>query len=253
MADEDDLSDLLGPEPEPVAAPAPKPLTPGRDLQRRSRSLGLRPRKLSTERLIRICNALADMPVDSDACMLAGVSTSTLKYWLLKSKEGSTGDGFDVPVLGDSEEDDGTIRFHEMYMDAMEVGIGRVERAAITRGLGYLEPLTYQGRVIYKHDPDLVALFGYECMQTYLLDAEGKPVPETVLKQDPDLLQFILKTRKKDVYGNVQQIDVMHRGGVLVVAAPAPAAALSDQSVQNYKADAVDVEFVELGDPEARP
>lgn len=245
MADEDDLSDLMGPEPE--AAPLPV-LTPGREAFRRSRSLSLKPRKLSNERMLRVLTAISDMPVAADACMRAGMSVTTLKYWLTKSNDGAPGDGYDV--IFDPEEPEATRRFHEAWNDAMEMGLGRVESATTQRALGYLEPLTFQGRVTYKHDPDLVALFGYECQQTYMLDAmTGAPVPETVFKQDPDLMMFILKTRKADIYGNKQQIDVNHRGGVLVVAKVASTPqALVDMS-KDFKAEAIDVEFSEVTDP----
>jgi hypothetical protein len=256
MADAEDLTDLLGPEPAPVQeapdpeleAPSVPMLTPGRAAFRRSRSITLKPRKLSNERMLRVINAISEMPVASDACMRAGMSVTTLKYWLTKSAEGRPGDGYDV--VFDPDEPEATRRFHEAWNDAMEIGIGRVESATIQRALGYLEPLTYQGRVIYKHDPELVALFGYECQQTYLLDpATGEPVPETLFKQDPDLQMFILKTRKAEVYGNKQSIDVNHRGGVLVVSAVAKSSQALLEQGKDYKADAVDVEFSEVSDP----
>lgn len=252
MADEvDDLSDILGPEPDlsdilgPEPAASPPPLTPGRALQRLSRARGIRPRKLSNDRMIRVLTAITQMPVTTDACWRAGISTSTLKYWLTKSVSGGGGDGFDV--VFDENTPDETVRFHEAWDDAMAIGLSLVERALHERALGYREVLTYQGRVVYKHDPELVALFGYECMQTYLRDPiTNEPVPEAVIKQDPDLLQFIVKTRLSETYGTKATLDINHRGGVLVVAAVAKTSEALASVAQDYKADAVDVEFSEV-------
>lgn len=244
-ATEEEIDALMGDSGAP-AAPAPAPaLTPGRALQRRSRAIYLRPRKLSNDRMVRVLTAMTDMPVAADACKMSGISTSTLKYWLGKSQEGQPGDGFDVIL--DPDEPDQVVRLHEAWNDAVAAGLGRVERAAITRALGYLEPLTYQGRVIYKHDRELVALFGGESVDTYLIDKDtGQPVPESVMKQDPDLLQFILKTRLADVYGNRQTVDINHRGGVLVVSAVARTSEALLTDAADYKADAMDAEFSEI-------
>jgi len=241
----EEIDALMGDSGAP-AAPAPAPaLTPGRALQRRSRAIYLRPRKLSNDRMVRVLTAMTDMPVAADACKMSGISTSTLKYWLTKSNEGQPGDGFDVVL--DEAEPDQTVRFHEAWNDAVAAGLGRVEKAAITRALGYLEPLTYQGRVTYKHDRELVALFGGESVDTYLIDPDtGQPVPESVMKQDPDLLQFILKTRLKEVYGNHQSVDINHRGGVLVVGAVAKTSEALLADATDYKADAMDAVFTEI-------
>lgn len=274
MADDEDLSDLLGPEPEPTnppldpgAAETPEPevefeelpaqlldfagrVAGGRAALRRSRAIALKPRKLSNERMIRVLTAITEMPVAADACMRAGISMTTLSYWKARSIEGVPGDGYDV--VFDPDDPTETRRFHEAWDDAMAMGLGRVERATHQRALGYLEPQVYQGRVIYKHDPELVALFGYECQQTYLLNPRtGEPVPETVMKQDPDLMMFILKTRMKEVYGAKQEIDVNYRGGVLVVSqvAKTPQALIENQ--KDFRAEAVDVEFSEIADPTA--
>jgi hypothetical protein len=266
MADEDDdLFDILGPEPEPMnppfaggefAEPEPKPkpkfndprVPGGREALARSRSMAVKPRKLSNERMIRVLTAISEIPVAGDACMLAGISPTTLNYWRLRSKEGAPGDGYDVTLDPNDPED--TVRFHVAWDDAMTIGLARVERAGFQRALGYLEPQTFQGRVVYKHDPELVALFGYECMQTYLLDkVTGAPVPETLLKQDPDMIQFIMKNRLRELYGNVQQIDINHRGGVLVVSAVAKTSTALLESAQDFKAEAVDAMFEELPEP----
>lgn len=209
----DDLADLLGPEPA-----APEPLPGGRALLKRSRSYDVaraaKAKKFSQERLKRLLDACAEMPVANSACMRANVHMTTLKYWLQKSSEGKPGDGFDIDY---GEGDDKiSIRFHDAWDAAMVAGVEAVEAATIQRAKGYREVLTFQGRVKYQEDPKLLAL-GLTGAEAYLLDDFGAPIPETVLRQDPDLMMFILKARKPDVYGNKQQVDVTHRGGVLVV------------------------------------
>jgi hypothetical protein len=209
----EDLSDLLGPEPTP-----PEPLPGGRELLKRSRSYDVqraaKPKKFSQERLKRLLDACAEMPVANSACMRANIHMTTLKYWLQKSSEGAPGDGFDI-VYGEGD-DQISIRFHEAWDSAMAAGVEAVEAATIQRAKGYREVLTFQGRVKYQEDPEKIAL-GLTGADAYMVDEFGAPIPETVLKQDPDLMMFILKARKPEVYGTKQQIDVNHRGGVLVV------------------------------------
>lgn len=213
--EDEDLSDLLGPEP----TPAPEPLPGGRALLKRSRSYDVQRavnggKKFTQERLKRLIAACTEMPVANSACLRANIHMTTLKYWLQKSSEGAPGDGFDV-VYGKGEEQV-SIRFHEAWDAAMTSGVEAVEAATIKRAKGYREVLTFQGRVKYQEDPVKLAL-GLTGAEAYLLDEFDAPIPETVEKMDPDLAMFILKARKPEVYGTKQQIDVNHRGGVLVV------------------------------------
>lgn len=269
MADDDDLSDLMGPEPEVTPIEGliedalgtdEEPLIEdvmgkrelyagGRARLRASRSLGLRPPKHSHDRMIRVLSAAATIPIRGDICMLAGISYTTLKYWLQSSKDGVPGDKYDVYLIED--DDAPPQRFHDAYDEAEKIGVDRIERAAFQMSLGQREPLVFQGRQMFRHDPEMVALYGYECTQTYLLDKYGAPVPETIIKQDPDMIRFILKSRKPEIYGNKTTVDMNVRGGVLVVGEKESAKLITDQSDQSYKADAVDVEFTEVMDPEA--
>jgi hypothetical protein len=236
IAPDDDLDDLLG----------PKPLS-ARELQALVRQEKLGPGRVkgdkrSVERMLKILKSLANMPVVGDACTMAGIHRATLGLWLVKSRNGIVGDGFDIPIGEESSE---AIRFHEAYDYAMEDGLDSVERGMMQRALGYLEPLTFQGRVIYKRDPRLVGL-GLAPEEEYLLDADGKPVPESVMKQDPDLMMFIMKCRRKAVYGNKSEIDVNHRGGVLVVGAKAVTGSDLNKEELDFRTNAVDVEFEEV-------
>lgn len=222
MADDDDLSDLLGPEPAIAEAPEkPKSRPMGeasRALLERSRSYDVMKaaRKNTPERLNRILNAARDMPVANSVCLRAGISYTTLKYWLQKSLEGAPGDGFDITLAEEADGDVETVRFHEAWDTALTAGVEKVEHTVMQRAMGYREVLTFQGRVIYQQDPALIAL-GFTGTEAYLLDKDGAPVPETVEKMDPDLAMFILKQRKPTVYGPKSTVDFNVKGGVLVV------------------------------------
>ena len=227
-AKDDDLLDLLGPEPttEPPENLVEAPVSSGRALLERSRSYPVQraAKKNTPENLRRALEYVAEIPVGADVARRMGISYTTLKYWLQKSKEGRPNDGFDI-VMGDDDEngtDDNTVRFHDAWDIAMMAGVERVEVATIRRATGYDEVLTYQGRVQYKYDPQKLAdardlgLLEFT-PENYLLDKYGAPVPETVYKMDPDLAMFILKSRKSQVYGAKASLDVNVKGGVLVV------------------------------------
>lgn len=232
----DELDDLLGPEPEaevlpPLETPRRRSRPMGeasRALLERSRSYDVMraaPRKNSVERLQRLCSYMSEMPVQTDACARAGISVTTLKYWLQKSSEGKPGDGFDMPMGDDDENGEGdTIRFHDAWDAAVEMGVGRTEVAVHLRATGYDEPQVYRGRVQYKLDPEKCDAFTSLGLpidaldpNLWLRDGFGAPVPETVRKMDPDLAMFILKTRKASVYGAKASMDINVKGGVLVV------------------------------------
>lgn len=262
MSGEDDLSDLLGPEPlsadtpieEPVAI-ASRPMgEASRALLERSRSYPVqRAAKKNTPRnLTRLLSYAAEMPVGADAARRCGISYSTLKYWLQKSLEGAPGDGFDM-TLGENDEngtDNNTIRFHEAWDVAMDAGVAKTERATIQRATGYWEPLTYQGKVIYKQNPDLLEL-GFDGPQAYLLDEFGAPVPESVWKMDPDLAMFILKTRLPKTYGAKASLDINVKGGVLVVPMRTIVAADLNEIESNYRKEGRPQITFEEGDEEA--
>jgi hypothetical protein len=232
MSGDEDLSDLLGPDPEPVAPTPPRPgvhTSPaalihagGREVLKRSRSfdthraVSVKKKKNSPERLQRILDACADMPINNSVCTRAGISVTTLKYWLQKSEDGTPGDGFDVPTGMEEGEGPVTTRFHEAWDSAIELGTDRVEAAMFHRAIGYREVMTFQGRVMYQMDPDMLRL-GLTGAEAYLKDEFGAPIPETVEKQDPDLQMFIMKGRRAKFYGDKKQVDLNVRGGVLVV------------------------------------
>jgi hypothetical protein len=218
-----------------------------RALARKAASRQLVGRKSSPQKLAQILKCLSEMPVIADVCRRTAVSRTGIKYWLEKSQQGFP--GFDLPT-GESDEDGKPItrRFHELWADALADGIDRVERAAMQLALGQHEPLTDRGRVQYKYDPDLLSL-GLTGPDAYLKDKDGKPVPETIIKQDPDMIRFLLKAHRPDQYVATQKVDVNHRGGVLVVGVRPKSSAEFDKQTPNKLEQVTDVEFEEITDP----
>lgn len=204
--------------------------------------------KKSQERMLLICKYMCDIPITAEACRNAGISITCLKNWLSKSNDGVPGDGFDL-IVDDTmpPEEREFVRFHEAYDNAMQWGLGRVEGAAFKLAMPHEEVLTYQGRVIYREDPQLV-IEGKVGPAAWLRDDNGNPIPESIMKQDPDMLMFVLKARMPHVYGSKQIHDHTIRGGVLVVAAKAVTSEEVSVLEKKYRDQAIDVEFDEVGD-----
>lgn len=215
--------------------------------QRLSRSVSLESlgisdvgKKNSPERMTLVLNKLAEWPNVTKATAFGGIVHSTLRYWLKKSMTGQPGDGFDLQYGEENK------RFHEHYADVIDGGVQRVEDAYLTRALeGYQETLHHQGRVAYKYDDDLLRL-GLTGSDAYLLDDNGKPIPESVHHQDPEVMESVLRAHRRDRWGQRDQLDVTHRGGVMVVTAPAKSSAELEQRERASLGAPVDVEFVEV-------
>jgi hypothetical protein len=207
------MSEATGPKAE-ITPPGPTRLKRGRSGGRQLKKQKLpaeiseRGRKRSPARLRLILDSLADYPVKAHAANKAGIHRKTLDYWLKCSAAGH--DGYDVDWRGI------TAKFHEHFISAMDEGGDQLLEAALRTALGYDEILTYQGRVVYKIDPHLSSL-GREGPDAYLKDENGNPVPETIRKQDPKMIRWLLERLRPDTYGKKRKIDVTHQGGVLVV------------------------------------
>ena len=119
-------------------------------------------------------------------------------------------DGYDIKWQGL------TWRFHEHCESAIWEAHLKLEDEMLQRALGYDKVLTRRGRVMYKIDQDLVGL-GLEGPDAYLKDENGKPVPETVHKEDTKAQLHVLRRRRPGTWGKHPKIDAPHEGGVLVV------------------------------------
>jgi hypothetical protein len=160
-----------------------------------------------------VLDSLAEFPVKNLATGRAGIERHTPDYWIKCSAAGR--DGYDIEWRGL------TAKFHEHYKSAMDEGTDKLKKAAFDLALGYDEIQTHQGRVVYKIDESRWSA-GYRGPDAYLKDENGHSIPETVRKQDPEMIRWLLERLLPDKFGKHRKIDVTHKGhtgGVLVVGA----------------------------------
>jgi hypothetical protein len=156
-----------------------------------------------------VLNSLNKHPVEYDAALAAGIHPKTLAYWIRRSKAGD--DGYDVKWEGITQ------RFHEHCESAIDEAHQTLEDEYLRRAIhGYEKVLTRRGRVVYKIDPELVGR-GLQGTDAYLRDENGKPVPETIHKEDTKAQLYILKRRRPTTWGKRPKIDAPREGGVLVI------------------------------------
>jgi hypothetical protein len=220
-----------------------KPI-PGRELSRNRASYvtetprgGVFGKKSDPKRLTKFLDRLVQFPRVKAACAFAGFSYSSLRYYLAKSENGKPGDGFDLTY---GEE---TKRFHLHYADCLNEGVQMVEDEYMTRAIkGYYETLHNKGRVIYQIDPELAGL-GLTGPEAYLLDEDGKPIPERIHRQDPEVMLAVLRAWRRDRYGAHDKLEV--RGGVMVVGVRAKTSKDIEELEKQILSAPVDVEFRE--------
>lgn len=217
----------------------------GTELAKQAASLSLVGRKNSPERMTVLLKKVMEFPNVTKACAFSGIVYSTLKYWIKRSQEGQPGDGFDLEFGEEIK------RFHQHWEDALDAGVQMVEDAYVARAVsGYYETLHHQGRVQYQYDEKALAL-GETGPAAYLLDEDGKPIPERIHLQDPEVQLAVLKAWRRDRYGQHDMVTFEHRGGVMVVTAPARTSAELEERAKRMQNEVVDVEFIEV-EPEAQ-
>lgn len=196
------------------------------------------PTKYSPELVQSIIHAIDQWPNVTHACAMSGITYRTFRYWLNKSRTGRIGDGFDVEFEGQKE------RLHILYDDCLQTSVQRVEDAYLQRGIGYKEVLTDKGRVQYQYDEDLLRL-GFVGFEAYLRDENGKPIPETVDKQDPETMLMVLRHYRPERWTTKVEMDVMHKGGVLVVGVRASSSEELTKLAKQTRDNPGEVEFRE--------
>jgi hypothetical protein len=163
--------------------------------------------KLSPKIMRIVLNSLKKRPILYPAALAAGIHRKTLERWLKRSEAGD--DGYDIKWQGITQ------RFHEHCESAIDEAHQKLEDEYLRRAIeGYEKVLTYRGRVVYKIDEELVGL-GLQGPDAYLRDENGKPVPETIHKEDKKAQEHVLKERRPDTWGNRPKIDAPREGGVL--------------------------------------
>lgn len=211
----------------------------------RQRSRSLVGRKSTPGTLLLILKTVSETPVIGHVVKCAGIARSTLEYWIEKSKRGVEGDGFDLTISGE------TRRFHEWFQDAVETGKDRVRKAVWDAALGEgkhgTEIGTYQGRVVYQEDPDLIKLGALRgTSAAWLRDERGNPVPVSWAKADLETLRWLLERIDPENFGRKESIEHLHKGGVLVVGAKLSSADL--EKLYGGQQEIVDVTFEDVDD-----
>lgn len=198
-------------------------------------------KKSNPERLRVFLDTLADSGVINAAARRAGFSPTSAKYYIQKAADG------DPAFVIRWRDVEGP--FNELVQAAIADSLGRVEECAFRRATGYKEVQVHQGRVQYEIDYDAIAL-GAEpgSWESFLKDKNGKRVPVTVTKQSEDLQMFILKKRLPDIYGDKSQVEMLHRGGVMIVTAPVKTSKDLEEKARRMAEEPVEVEFIEVED-----
>lgn len=214
----------------------------GRILAKEAASLTPVGRKYSPERMTALLNRLIKFPHVTNACRFSGIEYSTLRYWLLRSMKGQPGDGWDLDY-GEEKK-----RFHEHFEDVRDAAVQMVEDEFFNRAaFGYYEVLSDRGRVIYQTDPELEAL-GLTGPAAWRLDEDGKPTPERIHHQDPEVQLAVLRQWRRDRWGVRETHDHRVQGGVLVVHDRAANSVEHDAEEQALLTKPIDVEFREVED-----
>jgi len=198
------------------------------------------PTKYTPELCQRILTAIERWANVTHACAMNGIIYPTFRHWLLKSRNGRVGDGFDVEFDGRVD------RLHVHYDDCLDASVQRIEENLMDRAIGWKEVLTDKGRVQYQFDEDLLSL-GFTGYEAYLRDENGKPIPETVDKQDPEVMLMVLKHFRPERWTTKIDMDVTHKGGVLVVGVKATSEELTDLA-KKARDNPVEIEFREDGE-----
>lgn len=137
--------------------------------------------------------ALRDMPVVRHACEAVDIHRTTA--WRAREAD---------------EE------FATAWDDAMEDGMDKAEQAAFSRAVdGWHEPVIDKGRLAYAYER-IVDDDGKESYRP-ILDAKGQPVPLTIRKHSDQLLQFVLKGRRRNVFGDKTELTGANGGPVAML------------------------------------
>ena len=133
--------------------------------------------------------ALRHMPVIRHACEAAGVHRVTA--WRLREADAEFAAEWDA---------------------AMEDGIDKAEQEAYRRAVdGWHEPVIDKGRLAWAYRRKEDGTF------EPVLDDNGQPVPLTVRKHSDGLLSFVLKGRRRNVYGDKTELTGANGGPVTVL------------------------------------
>lgn len=176
-----------------------------------------RTKKYHPDNLQRGLRALRATGVYLSAQRAMGISKTTWKYWIEKSRKGQPGDGFDIPCpeIGEGI----TRRWHEVVQDTLDDALDAVELKMTSAALGErLQILTNRDGIVYEYD-DFLLEIGYTGRAAYKRDKNGDPIPVKIPMFDLDAAKDLLRAKRPHVWGHRKEVNVTGAVGVLVVGA----------------------------------
>jgi len=207
--------------------------------------------KKSPEYLSNYLRVLSEVLSYAEASRVMGADQSLVYRHIAESKAASANP--DEPSVFLLEYEGETKWFHEFVRGVVTQSIEAIEAAARSRALyGTFTTAKFQGKTVYRDDPDLIGLddemldfLGYK--DRLLRDENGRPVPEMIwTPPSTDLVAMILQAHSKK-YRKQSSItmDVNNRisGGVMIVGGNKPAP-------QTISAPLPVLEIIEAAEPE---
>ena len=146
-----------------------------------------------------VLDTLRECPILSHAADKAGIHRKTLKYWMERSEAGD--DSYDV------EWQSLTWRFHEHCKSAIDEAHDQLLAVVLQIANGE----------IFKTDPFLVNVLGYQGVDAYAQDENGNFIVEAVGRPNFKMMRFFLELVRPEEYGKNRKTDIPQRGGVIVL------------------------------------
>lgn len=175
--------------------------------------------------------------------------------WLAESKRAAAAGEVDSMFFFKIDPDDADetpVWFHDAAWECVTASVEEIESAARVRARdGVWEDAKFQGRTVYKIDPDLEEL-GFEGAAAYMRDANNKPIPERVHQAPSNelvlgiLASYSRRYRKTQAGGTTVNVGA-GAGGVITVGVRPQIAAQPLPSVQIVDASEPAV-FKEIAD-----
>jgi hypothetical protein len=155
--------------------------------------------KLSPKRMRIVLDTLRECPILSRAADKAGIHRHTLKYWMKRSEAGD--DGYDIEWQGI------TLRFHEHCKSAIDQAHDQLLAVVLQIANGE----------IFKTDPFLVDVLGYQGVDAYAKDENGNFIVEAIGRPNFKMMRLFLQLVRPEEYANNRKIDIPQKGGVIVI------------------------------------
>jgi hypothetical protein len=155
--------------------------------------------KLSPRLMRIVLDTLRECPILSRAADKAGIHRKTLKYWMKRSEAGDA--GYDIEWQGI------TLRFHEHCKSAIDQAHDQLLAVVLQIANGE----------IFKTDPFLVDVLGYQGVDAYAKDENGNFIVEAVGRPNFKMMRLFLELVRPEEYAKNRKIDIPQKGGVIII------------------------------------